>query len=197
MAAKTATRQLILEAVITSIEKYGIDKLTTRKIALEAGTNIASINYHFRSKDELVAEALSMTIQHMMQDVFTAIDDREQPFESALANVFFYLLNGSRLFPGVTRAHLYRAAVQRDDDSISAQAMRRVFDRLCQRTMQEFPSLDPHRIRFIISGIMSTIMFSLLTPGFFPIPRAYQPINSKNARTVADLYARQVVSALQ
>ncbi len=75
MAEKNATRRAILEAVVTCIEKYGIDKVTTRKIAVEAGTNIASINYYFRSKDELIEETLSMTIHHMMEDVFLAIDD--------------------------------------------------------------------------------------------------------------------------
>src|SRR5512140_2849807 len=112
MPEKTATRQLILEAVVTCIEKDGIDKVTTRKIAVEAGTNIASINYHFRSKDELMAEALSMTIKHMLEDVFVAIDDTQHSFEAALANVVFYILDGSRQFPGISRAHLYRAVMQ-------------------------------------------------------------------------------------
>jgi AcrR family transcriptional regulator len=196
MPGKTTTRQLILEAVVTCIEKYGIDKVTTRKIALEAGTNIASINYHFRSKEELMSEALSMTIQHMMEDAFAAIDDEELPFDSALANVIFYLLDGSRQFPGVTRAHLYRAAVQREKDSISTKAMIGVFDRLCQRGVREYPSEDPHKIRFLISDIMSSIMFSLLAPAFFPLPREYQPTSPRNARVLANAYAQQFAAAL-
>ncbi len=196
MPEKTTTRQIILEAVVTCVEKYGIDKVTTRKIALEAGTNIASINYYFRSKDELMSEALSMTIKHMMEDVFASIDDMEQPFERMLANVFFYLLDGSRQFPGVTRAHLYRAAVQRERDSISTQAMIGVFERLCQRAVREYPSEDSHKMRFLISNIMASIMFSLLAPGFFPLPREYQPTSAKNARFVADAYAQQFIAML-
>ncbi len=196
MPGKTPTPRLILEAVVTCIEKYGIDKVTTRKIAVEAGTNIASINYYFRSKDELMAEALSMTIKHMMEDVFITIDDTKQPFESALANVFFYLLDGSRQFPGISRAHLYRAVVQRDRESISAQAMTRVFDRLAQRAAREYPSKDPKELRFIVSEIMGSIMFAMLSPGFFPLPREFQPTSSKNARVLADLYARQFKAML-
>ena len=162
MPGKTTTPRLILEAVVTCIEKYGIDKVTTRKIAIEAGTNIASINYYFHSKDELMAEALSMTIKHMMEDVFITIGDTQQPFESALANVFFYLLDGSRQFPGISRAHLYRAVVQRDRESNSAQAMTRVFDRLAQRAALEYPSKDPKELRFMVSEIMGSIMFGML-----------------------------------
>ena len=68
MAEKHATRQLILEAAIGCIEKYGLENVTTRKIAQQAGTNIASINYHFRSKDELIAETLTLTSKHMLEE---------------------------------------------------------------------------------------------------------------------------------
>lgn len=196
MPEKTATRQLILEAVVTCIEKYGIDKLTTRKIAEEAGTNIASINYHFRSKDELLAETLSMTINHMMEDVFAAVDDQKQPFESVLTDVLFYLLDGTRKFPGISRAHLYRAVIQNDRRSISAQAMIRVFDRLVKRALSEYPGRDPKRVRLALSQVMSSIMFALLAGDFFPLPREYQLTSSKSARLLAEAYARQFAAML-
>jgi AcrR family transcriptional regulator len=188
MPEKSATRRLILEAVVTCIDKYGIDKVTTRKIAVEAGTNIASINYYFRSKDELVAQALSMTINHMLEDVFLAIDDLQKPFEVALTDVIFYLLDGSRRFPGVSRAHLYKAVMQRDYDSISAQAMARVFDRLAQRAIREYPAKPPGELRLVIAHILSSIMFSLMAPDFFPVSREYRLTSSKNARNLADSY---------
>lgn len=188
MAEKNDTRRLIVEAVITCIEKYGIDKVTTRKIAVEAGTNIASINYYFRSKDELVNEALSLTINHMMEDVFLAIDDTQQPFDIVLHSVIYYFLSGSQKFPGVSRAHLYKAIVERDQQSISAQAMSRVYDRMAQRAVREYSSKDPKHVRFVISEIMSAILFSMLAPGFFPVPREYQLTGPKNARMLADGY---------
>jgi len=191
MPEKTATRQIILEAVVTCIEKYGIDKLTTRKIAKEAGTNIASINYYFRSKDELLAETLSMTINHMMEDVFAAIDDAQQRFDEVLTNVLFYLLDGTRKFPGISRAHLYRAVIQNDRESISAQAMIRVFDRLVKRAEREYPGTDPKRLRLALSQIMSSIMFALLAGDFFPLPREYQLTSAKNTRALAEAYARE------
>ncbi len=191
MPEKTATRQLILEAVVTCIEKYGIDKVTTRKIALEAGTNIASINYYFRSKDELLDETLSMTINHMMEDVFASIDDVQQPFETVLTNVFFYLLDGTRQFPGISRAHLYKAVVERDKKSISAQAMIKVYERLVQRAVREYPGKSAADLRLVTSQILTSIMFSLLSPGFFPLPREYQLTNPRGTRTVAEYYTRQ------
>jgi len=196
MPERSATRQLILEAVVTCIEKYGIDKLTTRRIAEEAGTNIASINYHFRSKDELVAETLSMTINHMLEDVFAAIDNAQQPFHAALTDVLFYLLDGTRKFPGISRAHLYRAVIQNDRASISAQAMLRVFDRLAKRAIREHPGKDPKRIRLAVSQVMSAIMFALLARDFFPLPREFQLTSSKNAHALAEAYAAEFEAML-
>ena len=84
---KIPPRQLILTAVVTCIEKFGLDKLTTRKIAEEAGTNIASINYYFRTKEALVNEALSMSINHMMEDVRLSIGNKQQPFLEAFEEI--------------------------------------------------------------------------------------------------------------
>ena len=196
MPDRTPTRRLILEAVVTCIDKYGIDKVTTRKIALEAGTNIASINYHFRSKDDLLEEALSMTIKHMLEDVFLAIDDSTQSFEAALASVVFYLLDGNRRFPGVSRAHLYKAVIDKQRASISAHAMVELFERLSQRAIREYPRKSPQDLRFIISQVLSAILFSMLSPGFFPMPRQYRPTSTKNSRTLADSYVKQFSAML-
>ncbi len=196
MPQQSATRRLILEAVVTCIEKYGIDKLTTRKIALEAGTNIASINYHFRSKDELLAEALSMTINHMQEDVFQALDDTDRPFLTTLEDVFFYLLDGGLRFPGVSRAHLYKAVVERDQASASTQAMLRLFEGLSQRAARAYPAKDPKMLRLVTSRLLSSIMLMLLAPDFFPLPREYRLSGAKNAHVLAASYAQQFKASI-
>jgi len=188
MPARTGTRQLILEAAVTCIERDGLERVTTRKIAQEAGTNIASINYYFRSKDELIAKVLEMTIRHMLEDVETAIEDTQQSFEATLHSVIFYLFDGSRRFPGISRAHLQQAISGNRNGSISARAMRRVFDRLAQRATSNFPRTDPALIRLRLSQVLASILFAMLTPDFFSIPRNFRPVNAKNADVLADSY---------
>jgi AcrR family transcriptional regulator len=188
MTEKTTTKQLILEAVVTCIEKYGVDKITTRKIAEEAGTNIASINYHFRSKEDLVAETLSMTIKHMMEDVYAAIDDTKQPFKKNLEDVFFYLLDGCLRFPGISRAHLYKAISEQQYDTVGAKAMQNVFDKLVEKSMKEYPKRNPEEIRLRLSQILSSILFSLLAPNFLSTTKKFQLTSSENARRLAASY---------
>lgn len=196
MTKKIPPRQLILEAVVACIEKYGIDKLTTRKIAEEAGTNIASINYYFRSKDELVAEVMNMTIQHMMEDVFAVIDDREQEFEAVLTEVFYYLIDGALRFPGISTAHLHDAVVQKQYDSPGGRAFIRVFEKLVERAVSGFAQKDRSAIRFLMAQVFSALMFNMLMPGFFPIPERFQPLDEAHCHALAERYAALFLTAL-
>ena len=196
MTAKTPPRQLIIEAVVTCIEKYGIDKVTTRKIAEEAGTNIASINYYFRSKDDLIAEALSTTINHMTEDIFATIDDRSKPFETAVKEAFFYLIDGGFRFPGITTAHLYSAVVEKRYDSPGAMGINKAFDHFVTRTIQEYPKKDPDQLRFVLSQIFYSILLTMLAPDLFPVAEKYRLTNSENSMTLAEQYTRLFFAAI-
>ncbi len=195
MAEKNVTRQLILEAAIDCIEKYGIDKVTTRKIAEQAGANIASINYYFRSKDELVAAALSLTINHMLEDVTAVITDEQQSLAEALENAFYYLLEGILRFPGISTAHLYKVITEKDYSSISAQALVKVFERLAERITHDDPQRDPAETRLLLSQILSAIMFAMLAPNFFKVVRKYQLTNAEHARNLAVYYTGLLLGA--
>jgi AcrR family transcriptional regulator len=192
-----STRRAILEAAVTCIEKFGIDRMTTRRIAQEAGTNIASINYHFRTKDQLVAEALTMTANHMLEDVFAEIEVQGTPFRQILENVLFYLIDGGLQFPRTTTAHLYRAVVEKEYDSPGAVALQRAFDRLATRATEELPHEDPARVRFLLSHLLGSIMFTMLAPNFFKLKRPYQPADSARRRRLSEEYAGMFFTSLR
>ncbi len=196
MIEKTPTRRLILDAVIDCIDQYGIDKVTTRKIAKQAGTNIASINYYFRSKDELVAEAMSMSLNHMMEDVIAAIEDQTRPFDAALVEIFFYLIDGSARFPGITAAHLYAAVMEKRHDSLGGKAIGRVFEKLVERAVSEYSHKERDYIRFLMAQIVSSLLFSGLAPGFFSLPEKFQPVDAQHCRTMAEQYAKIFFASL-
>jgi TetR/AcrR family transcriptional regulator, regulator of cefoperazone and chloramphenicol sensitivity len=193
---KTSTRKAILEATVNCIEKYGLDKLTIRRIAVEAGTNVASINYHFKSKDHLVSEAFSMTIKHMLQDVFAAIEEPAPAFDHVLVDVLFYLLDGGLRFPGISKAHLQRALNDSSRRTISAQAMVRVFDGLTQRAVLAYPAKTRADLRLRLSQILAGVMFTILKPDFFDLARQNRLTNSRQARALAESYARLFLSAI-
>ncbi|MCW2309646.1 TetR/AcrR family transcriptional regulator [Rhodobium gokarnense] len=68
------TRQQILEAAQKTFAEYGYDRTSIRQIVARAGTNIASVNYHFGSKDALYREVLAAAISDLTDDLGTAVD---------------------------------------------------------------------------------------------------------------------------
>lgn len=194
---KVPPRQLILEAVVTCIEKYGMEGLTTRKIAQEAGTNLASINYYFRTKEDLVAEALTMTIHHMMEDVFATLERSDLSFAEQLREVFFYLIEGGFHFPGISAAHLYRIVVEKRYDSSSAQVMRQVLDRLVARATEAYPQQDPAELTLVLTQIFSSILFLMFTPDFLPLDERFRPTSSEQCRALAERYTRLFLTTVE
>ncbi len=167
MMKKNATRQLILEAVIACIEKFGVDKVTTRKIAQEAGTNIASINYYFSSKDDLVQEALGMALQHMYDDVIEIIENRQKTFQETLREFLTYLLLGAQKYPGMVMAHIYPTVVEKQTGTPGEIVFSKIFTVLLQRATQDFPEKNPADLRSSLDQCMTSMMFHMIAPSFF------------------------------
>ncbi len=71
-----SSEQKIMEATINCIEKQGIQNVTILSIAQEAGVNSAAISYYFRSKENMLEQALQTTIQNAFEDR-EVISDRE------------------------------------------------------------------------------------------------------------------------
>ncbi len=66
-----------------------------------------------------------VTIDHMLKDVFVEIERPEHTLREMLVEVFFYLIDGGRRFPGITTAHLYSVVVEKDYRSPGAEDIRR------------------------------------------------------------------------
>jgi AcrR family transcriptional regulator len=165
--APASPRERILAAVIDCIERDGIHSLTTRSIAKEAGTNIASINYYFRSKEALVAEALRMSLNHMLVDIVQLVADPTKPWQEALEGAFIYLLDGTVRFPGISMANLFSALLEKDYYSPGAQAVRQIFEWMVERLEMAYPHKEDAAVRAILYQVVSTILFTMLAPGFF------------------------------
>ena len=185
---ETSTRQTILLAAIDCIEKHGLDQVTTRMISDCAGTNVASINYHFRTKDQLIEEALRTTITHMLEDVVLTIEDGSLPFRQALGDILYYLIAGGAAWPGITTAHLYSIVVAKAYDSTSATMLMQVFDRLHERATDELGDQDPEHLRLALADVFSTVMFGMLAPDFFQLADRYQPKDEERFRRLAGHY---------
>ena len=62
----THTRERILNAAFRRLVSEGYAALSVREIAKDAGVNHALINYHFRTKDQLVIDVLDAVNQRLL-----------------------------------------------------------------------------------------------------------------------------------
>lgn len=198
MARKeSSTQEAILMATIDCINRYGIEQVTTRMIAEAADANIASINYYFRTKDQLMDQALKITITHMLEDVLVAIEDEEKPFRRTLHEIFYYLIAGTQANPGISTAHLYSLIVEKDYQSITGQSFLAVFEKLVDRAEEALPEADPGSLSIILASIFSAIMFMMLTPGFFPIPQQYDLAEEEGLQALAAYFTEMFFTMLE
>jgi AcrR family transcriptional regulator len=197
MTDQPSTKERIKLATIEAIEQYGIEDVTIRIIAEKANANIASINYHFRTKDDLLQEVLQMTIDHMLEDVFTEVDRPDHDLRSLLQQVLFYLIDGCRRYPGITTAQLRQPIIEKDFDNPGAAGIRRALDQLTGRVIDMLPNQDPDQVRFVIARIMGSIMFMMVTPHFLESNPAGFPDDEAGCRRLAQRYTELALAALQ
>jgi AcrR family transcriptional regulator len=67
--AQRSNRGQLIEGTLRCLERLPPEQITARAIAQAAGANLASITYHFGSKDNLVTEAVIEGLDRWLADV--------------------------------------------------------------------------------------------------------------------------------
>jgi AcrR family transcriptional regulator len=65
---------MLVEATLRCLATGGVDRLSTRTIAAEAGVSIGLINHHYPSKDALVAAAYRTAASDLLQSLLAALE---------------------------------------------------------------------------------------------------------------------------
>lgn len=73
------SRDQLLVAARRCIATSGLAGATSRQITASAGANLASITYHFASKDELIAEALFSELERRIRPALACFDQPGDP----------------------------------------------------------------------------------------------------------------------
>ncbi len=92
-------RELLLDAARRCLEEKGYARTTARDLVAASGTNLASIGYHFGSKEALLNEAIATAFVEWTDEVNRAV--RETPADAPLVR----LLEGWREMLSRTEAN--------------------------------------------------------------------------------------------
>lgn len=75
MSPQPSNRSALIEGTLRCLERLAPERVTARAIAEESGANLASIAYHFGSKDNLVTEAVIAGLDRWLEEISTALGD--------------------------------------------------------------------------------------------------------------------------
>jgi AcrR family transcriptional regulator len=77
VSPQRSNRSRLIEGTLRCLERLPPERITARAIAEESGANLASINYHFGSKDDLVTEAVIEGLDRWLEEVASGLGDVE------------------------------------------------------------------------------------------------------------------------
>ena len=72
-------RDKIMDAAVNIFSRKGIASASLKEISLAAGATPAVIYYHFESKEKLILETLASRFIPLMENVWTAVDESDDP----------------------------------------------------------------------------------------------------------------------
>lgn len=76
--SKGATKQRLIEAAEELFADEGFDRVSVRDITTKAGANVAAVNYHFGSREGLVAVVLTRYINPVNEERLARLDALER-----------------------------------------------------------------------------------------------------------------------
>jgi AcrR family transcriptional regulator len=77
VSPQRSNRASLIEGTLRCLETLPAERITARAIAEASGANLASIAYHFGSKDNLVTEAVITGLDRWLEEIAAGLGDLE------------------------------------------------------------------------------------------------------------------------
>ncbi|PID80438.1 hypothetical protein CSB20_07525 [bacterium DOLZORAL124_64_63] len=68
------TKEKLLDAAECLFARRGFDEVSVRELATEAGVNVAAVNYHFQTKENLFREVIARRFVHQRDTTLNALN---------------------------------------------------------------------------------------------------------------------------
>lgn len=116
-----SNRSQLIEGTLRCLERLPPERITARVIAQESGANLASITYHFGSKDNLVTAAVVEGLDRWLAEIAAALADvTPQPVASRFKRATHAVESTRRRHAGLARSFVVALARAQHDDEVRA-----------------------------------------------------------------------------
>jgi TetR/AcrR family transcriptional regulator, regulator of biofilm formation and stress response len=176
-----AIRAAIIEATICLIGREGVDGVTHRAVAREAGVSLSSTTYHFASKDEIVSAALqrvaSVEIERIARDAERLVGDPDVPsIARALAGWLTEQVRGEGLLRVRAGYHLQLEAARRPELQAIHVAWGEAVQDLAQRVLRAAGSPNPRTDAAILASAIDGLRLEEVTTPRPNFERRMRPV---------------------
>jgi TetR/AcrR family transcriptional regulator, regulator of cefoperazone and chloramphenicol sensitivity len=187
-----STRQKILLAAIDIIEKKGLHAATVRAVAEAAGVNLASINYHFRTKGKLLEEVQRKTVENFTEEMRAIISDEKRDVRKTLQDFFEYVMKGAVRLPNMSKAHIQQTLLGGRYDTLFVRRLNELLGELSTKIQAAGPVKDKARLNRSLTHAFSGVMFTALMPKMY---KSFSGINLEDDAS-RKAYIRSIVDDL-
>lgn len=157
-------KEKIIKSTVELIKSVGIDGLSVRKIAELADVNVASINYHFGSKDKLVNEILKASLFEF-RGTFNILDNAEV---SPLKRLRQFLLD----YLSLLKAHPELFKIVLSPEKLFDSHLEYVeflkyqgFDKLTKTVLEIVGYSNKDKVNIIVRQMFASIFFPVIILG--------------------------------
>jgi len=181
------TRQKLLDVAEKLIAKNGIGNTSLRQIVKEAGVNIAAVNYHFGSKDDLMVAVYQQHFIPVNDERIRRLDNLEAAANGKaveleqLIDAFLMPVFEGKLRDKDKRAHnvLLFSRLHTEGPELRMKifsSFSHVLIRFVQAFSKALPTLSPAEIFFRMKCSMGILMTLAMEP---PFPRHTMPLQTE------------------
>jgi AcrR family transcriptional regulator len=158
----------IIDATIKCIGEYGVQSVTNRLIAKEAGANSAAINYYFGSKENLVNQAIKRSLDNYFTEFLnTSLEEKEERnIKQILEKFLTDTLRDSIANPYFIKSYLFETFVNNNYNGIFINRFNLFINQLSNVTDVSILG-NSEEVKMSILQIISSLMFISIMPDFF------------------------------
>ncbi|MCF7859733.1 MAG: TetR/AcrR family transcriptional regulator [Candidatus Cloacimonetes bacterium] len=160
-------KQKIVITAIECIESEGFQNVTIRKIPASAGVNVAAVNYHFGSKEQL----LQIVMQASLQESFVNnINDYSELWKTetrkALKLFLTETLKGAINYPNLTKAH-FSSVFNYNNYETDSMKMFTDFMHRFYKLIQDILKQNGEQGKIAAAQLFSTILIAGMMPELY------------------------------
>jgi TetR/AcrR family transcriptional regulator, regulator of cefoperazone and chloramphenicol sensitivity len=159
------SRQKILETTVKLLFTEKPEEITVRRIAADSGVNVAAINYHFRSKDELLNQTIEGATETAFRKGMSVLaGGGKEPVKRLREFLFGYSL-GLMNFPALTRSAFQSLFLNDSLECTYGRYMKEMLEAIAKVIGESGGISDPGSLSKKALEILSGVIFPFLVSG--------------------------------